>query len=337
VMEKTPVVLSDSFPHKRKKRRHRHRREITIPLANDSEFFTLLTSAITSLSEFELEQKTTFAKQVKTLADHVSQVASPLVSKTDMYAWREIFSLWIEAQIFESERERDRGERSIQDAESRLQWFVEQVGRNKLVVKMKQKKSRAGMEQFVQLNETLLDLKRFANANEEAARKILKKHDKRTALTASSDYPAFMQSIYPPSSETDSVRHLILPGLPSLPHILLSLFTTTLIPILPSIDDFSCLICSDVAYMPIRLDCGHHFCLRCLVKMQKRAQDACPACRSAVVMKANAKNLDVALRQFLELYFPKEVKLKAKSNKRESEEEELMAMGLNPNARCCIS
>jgi hypothetical protein len=95
-------------------------------------------------------------------------------NKTDLYAWREVFSLWIEGQIFESEREKDRGENSVVDAERRLQWFADQVGRRQLAQMMKFKESRAALEKFVNLNITLLDLKRFQVANEEAARKILK-------------------------------------------------------------------------------------------------------------------------------------------------------------------
>jgi competence CoiA-like predicted nuclease len=46
------------------------------------------------------------------------------------------------------------------------------------------------------------------------------------------------------------------------------------------------MICGDIAFKPIRLACKHYFCLRDLVKMQKRGQDACPACRAPVVMQA---------------------------------------------------
>lgn len=53
---------------------------------------------------------------------------------------------------------------------------------------------------------------------------------------------------------------LTLPGFPSLPHVLLSTFTTTLLPIIPQLEDYECSICGDVAFKPIRLNCGHKFC-----------------------------------------------------------------------------
>lgn len=41
----------------------------------------------------------------------------------------------------------------------------------------------------------------------------------------------------------------------------------------------------------------------CLVKMQKRGQDACPSCRAPVVLRADATNLDAAMQDFLLRWF----------------------------------
>ncbi|GAA5917179.1 hypothetical protein JCM6882_000540, partial [Rhodosporidiobolus microsporus] len=342
---------------RRKHRPRQHRREVFIPLSSDTEFLTLLASALNSLATLQLAQKRQFTESVRLLADEVSAVSSPARPKSDLYIWREIFSLWVEAAIFESDRERDRGERSIEEVEKKLEWFVDQVAKRKLAKKMRHKESRVALEKFIALNVELLDLKKFQIANEEAARKILKKHDKRTALTASRGFPQFLtnptastsQSPSSPSSSSDASdplalisshllppsspdgeprRVLTLPGFPSLPHILLSTFTTTLLPIIPALEDYECSICGDVAFKPIRLSCGHKFCVRCLVKMQKRGQDSCPQCRSQVVLRANATNLDSDLQDFLLRWFPKEVKLKEKSNQKEAAREELEEMGL---------
>lgn len=51
---------------------------------------------------------------------------------SDLYAWREIFTLWIEAEIFESGAERDRGERTIEEAERRLKAFAGELTRRNL-------------------------------------------------------------------------------------------------------------------------------------------------------------------------------------------------------------
>lgn len=158
----------------RRRHHHRqHRREVFIPLSIDSEFLTLLAQALSSLAILQAAQKSTFAQSVRALAAEVSLVSSPSRPKTDLYIWREIFSLWVQAQIFESEREKDRGERSVGEAEVKLGWFVDQVAVQGLAKKMRHKESRIALERFIKLNVELLDMKRFQMANEEAARKIV--------------------------------------------------------------------------------------------------------------------------------------------------------------------
>ncbi|GAA5855389.1 hypothetical protein JCM9279_006462 [Rhodotorula babjevae] len=335
---------SRAAPRRRKRRPRQHRREVFIPLNSDTEFLTLLASALNSLATLQLAQKRQFTEAVQLLAREVSAVSSPSRPKSDLYIWREIFSLWVEAAIFESSRERDRGERSIDEVDKKLEWFVDQVAKRKLAKRMRHKESRVALEKFIALNVELLDLKKFQVANEEAARKILKKHDKRTALTASLRFPKFIASEDSTSMlSTELILNgddgkprpiLTLPGFPSLPHVLLSTFTTTLLPIIPQLEDYECSICGDVAFKPIRLNCGHKFCVRCLVKMQKRGQDNCPQCRKAVVLRANASNLDGELQKFLERWFPHEVKDKEKHNAKEAAKEELEEMGLHE--RKCV-
>ncbi|GAA6010494.1 hypothetical protein JCM10207_001332 [Rhodosporidiobolus poonsookiae] len=347
--EKEQKPPSVNKTRRRKRRPHQHRREVFIPLNSDTEFLTLLASALNSLATLQLAQKRQFTESVRILASEVSAVSSPSRPKTDLYIWREIFALWVEAAIFESARERDRGERSTEEVEKKLEWFVDQVAARKLAKRMRNKESRVALEKFIALNVELLDLKKFQIANEEAARKILKKHDKRTALTASYGFPKFLTSSSSTSSSASDASDplalissellpsadgagprsvLTLPGFPSLPHILLSTFTNTLLPIIPALEDYECSICGDVAFKPIRLSCGHKFCVRCLVKMQKRGQDSCPQCRSPVVLRANASNLDHDLQDYLIQWFPREVKLKEKSNQKEAAREELEEMGI---------
>jgi E3 ubiquitin-protein ligase BAH len=61
-----------------------------------------------------------------------------------------------------------------------------------------------------------------------------------------------------------------------------------LVSILPQIGDYACPVCLSIAYLPIRLACQHVFCIRCIVKIQRRKEKNCPLCRSEVVMKASA-------------------------------------------------
>ncbi|KAK0544871.1 hypothetical protein OC845_005374 [Tilletia horrida] len=477
------------------------RREIVIPLTADTEFLESLTGALSNLSKVQERQREHFVAATEDLASSIARVASPYATNNDMYVWREIFALWVDSQIFESSREKDRGELSVEESEARLKRFAEELAKRGWIAKGAQlsedaadvaaveaeqggaragkgKKGKRGggggggaslfrlrhphrdsnqasssgeaetislpdgtvvhvshdprtqsaLDEFLKLNVELLDVKKFQAVNIEAARKILKKHDKRTALTATADLREFMAmqehqreeqlaalkrsmggplfvssdphsegwvgaadrlnlmevnggiapvplkdgesaSVMPVaklnslSIESDKEKEgtvgtigagaltttnthpslaALLPtsatGLMggSLPHILLSLLTTTLLPILPSIDESSCVICTSVAWRPVRLSCGHLFCIRCLVKLQRQRRDDCPLCRAPLAVKnANGSNLDEAMGNLLKAYFPEEVKAKQKENDREVNAEEQKEMGLE-NTHCII-
>lgn len=388
----------------------RHR-EIVIPLTADTEFLDTLTGALANLSSLQTAQRETFIESTESLCRSVARVSSPYATQNDLYVWREIFSLWCEFQIFESQREKDRGELSVDESEARLKRFAEEMakrgwtaeafehdGKNKkggrlgklrrkndekgtTGLPMKDRQSVNALEDFLKLNLALLDVKKFQRVNVEAARKILKKHDKRTALTASSDYRLFMAQQesarvnvaaatavagfglsglvkLPPDALGNAMESTALvtahgsthPSLAallptsttgilaeSLPHILLSLLTTTLLPILPSIDDYSCAICTGVAWRPIQLDCSHLFCIRCLVKLQKRGKVDCPLCRAkGVVGSADGRNMDEATVKFIKEWFPKEVSEKDKENEADRHKEEMHELGLALSAEKCI-
>lgn len=191
--ESVPITrsleISEQIPHLE--------REFIIPLSSDFTFFSLLTTALTSLSSFHARQQILFQQSVEKLCGMISKSISPQASieiiptpftpsnemtpsihlskpsRKDLYAWREIFTLWIEAQIFESIAERDRGERTVEEAELRLQQFAKQVVKRGLGDRrtMKGKKVREAWEEFLRLNALLLDLKKFQSANIKAARK----------------------------------------------------------------------------------------------------------------------------------------------------------------------
>ncbi|KAB5591041.1 RING finger protein [Ceratobasidium theobromae] len=306
-------------------------REVVIPLTADTAFHRLLASALSALASLQGRNQTHVSDQIANLADTISSCSGPpsRSRQSDLYAWREIFQLWVECQIYRggaTERERASGEggvRSVPEAEKRLGMFASEVVKRGLGDRrtLKSAKSREALETFLNLNVHILDLKKFELANAEAARKILKKHEKRTALPSSASL-----SVLPISQ-----------GVGDLSQILIVTLTKTLLPVLPSLDDYSCLICTGIAFKPIRLSCRHLFCVRCLVKMQKRGQAECPLCRTPCVLDADGSNLDTALMHFMQDWFPKETKEKAKSNERESAEEQLAEMGINPDAPCVIA
>jgi len=87
-----------------------------------------------------------------------------------------------------------------------------------------------------------------------------------------------------------------------------------LVSVVPQLNDYLCPVCFSLAYLPIRLDCQHVFCIRCVIKIQRRKEKHCPLCRADVVMKASTENLDYELSKYLKKYFPKETKEKQRSN-----------------------
>jgi hypothetical protein len=56
----------------------------------------------------------------------------------------------------------------------------------------------------------------------------------------------------------------------------------------PQLDDYLCPVCFGIAYKPVRLSCGHIFCIRCMVTMQRSRETHCPLCRGDVVMAADS-------------------------------------------------
>ena len=110
-------------------------------------------------------------------------------------------------------------------------------------------------------------------ASSEATRKILKKHAKRTALPLPPSLPREIVSAVgvvdvempaaPPSTGQTSQALTLLPHHSrSLPQLLVQAIGETILPIIPHVDDYSCAICTSIAFKPIRLLCGHLFCVR---------------------------------------------------------------------------
>ncbi|KAG6810602.1 hypothetical protein H0H92_011154 [Tricholoma furcatifolium] len=323
--------------------------EVVIPLASDQIFFQTLSTAIARLSAHLETVQSNFVVALDSLSRTISDSARPTSSttsnfhphsgissrpwsisnttkvKSDLYAWREIFQLYIEAEVFESVHELDRGERSVEESENRLKLFAERVtsrglGDNR---KLKSKASRDALETFLELNMSILNIKKFQFANAEATRKILKKHSKRTSLPILPNELSYKDMVMPKSTG-------------KLPRVLVQAIGETLLPIIPHLDDYTCLVCTSIAFKPIRLSCGHLFCVRCLVKMQKRGTGNCPMCRAACVLKANRTNVDWALLNFMQDWFPIESQEKMLENQQEAAREQQEEFGLDPDQPCTI-
>ncbi|KAF9949585.1 hypothetical protein BGZ72_008667 [Mortierella alpina] len=286
------------------------KRVLVIELTADTAFFDQLGDEVSQLSKLQQANKHEFESKVEDLRRILTVVASP--QNKDMYTWREILKLYLDAQVFVGDQETDRSTRSSEKAQKQLQWFLMEMERSKLVSRFKQSKSKIAFNQFFQLNSELITMKQFKELNQMAMTKILKKHDKRTNLTASSGFPKHLQN---EPFYNDNISK-------SLTYTI----GNQLVSIIPQPDDYACPICMSVAWKPIRLRCSHVFCVRCLIKAQRKKMIHCPICRQTnSVVEADASNLDVAMMNFLKLYFPKEIKEKRKESSREQAAEEMEA------------
>ena len=80
------------------------------------------------------------------------------VGRSDLYTWREIFRLYVEAQVFESVREPKEGERSMEDMEAQLKLFEQHIQEKKASLVLPA--SRNALDAFLSLNVFILDVKK---------------------------------------------------------------------------------------------------------------------------------------------------------------------------------
>ena len=160
-------------------------KELIIPLLADTAFFRLLSTALQSLSDHLVIVHSEFMATLQNLSLDISQSARPVSStspfhprsptsnpasikpsffaaraKSDLYLWRELFRLYIEAEVFENISEVHRGERTVEDSETRLQAFLGRVAQRGLAKELKLTQSRAALESFLGLNVFILNVKK---------------------------------------------------------------------------------------------------------------------------------------------------------------------------------
>ncbi|KAF6005672.1 hypothetical protein HII13_005506 [Brettanomyces bruxellensis] len=298
--------------------------EITVSLHQDAKFFQMLYEEIEALNNFTDERESEIITCVEKIGSIVAKTSSPEAKKSDLYVWRKIFQIYTESQIFFSTIERSAGVLSNTTSKIRYGKFLEEIEKQKLVRRFKRKESLEAFMEFKDLNESMLKVSNFQALNIMAISKILKKFDKRTHFKTKQLFPELMEQ----SEKID-----ILQG--SIGRDICSIVANRLLNIVPQVDDYLCPICCSVAYKPIRLDCGHTFCVRCLVKLQRKGEDRCPLCRKDVVLKADENNLDVSQMEYLKMYFPKEVKKKQAENEKEIFKEQYGGI-VDPDSKSCV-
>lgn len=275
--------------------------QFEVPLTHDDEFFNILLSKVIKLDGLQATQERRMSSEIVALRHDIARLSRPThIARTDLEKWRMVFGLYLDAQVFFSTLESDHGFRHLGAAAQQLAWFREELEKLGVVGRFRLPESRLALDKFLRLNLDLLRNLRFQEINRIAVAKILKKFDKRTSLAVTKLFP------YTAGSGK------LLTG--SLARDMCAQISTELVAVVPQLSDYLCPICFSIAFRPIRLSCHHVFCIRCVVKLQRRREKHCPLCRSNTIMTATPANLDVQLEKFLRRYFPKETREKQKAN-----------------------
>ncbi|KAI8939713.1 hypothetical protein NX059_003465 [Plenodomus lindquistii] len=276
-------------------------RTVEVPITSDTEFFTRLTSEVSGLEKLQEREQKRMNVQIEDLGRQVARLTDPdhRSSRKMLTAWRQIFQMYIEEGIFFGTTEMDHKSHDADKAMQRLAEFSNKVAKAGLVEKLRKKDNLKALNTFMHINREILQGLRFGEINHSAMLKILKKFDKRTALGVKSTFP--QQVAYPEFSE-----HLA--------KAVCAEVNTSILSHIPQLDDYSCPMCFEIKWRPVRLSCGHTFCIRCLIVMQNNKQHNCPFCREKTVFAANSDNLDQEQAAFLKRWFPDEVKNKQRYN-----------------------
>ena len=281
---------------------------VEIPLTADSKFFRTLRREIVKLEHLQKRQQEHLKEQIHQLGQELAAMKSSSSkdkkAKANIEAWREIFRLYTESQIFFSSHEQDAGARDVGHAQKQLELFSKQLAKQHSTGITLDGSAKAALDRFLRINLNLLQFLRFQDINRTALTKIMKKFDKRTALPAQESLPKSLSQA--PFIARDLAKA--------------TTFTISeeLLTLIPQLDDYLCPICFSVSFKPVRLQCQHVFCIRCLIVMQRAEQDHCPLCREPGVLEASSLNLDKKLQAFLKANFPKEVKAKQRENEFEA-------------------
>jgi E3 ubiquitin-protein ligase BAH len=214
-------------------------------------------------------------KQVVKLGDRLNGLSASSSSKStkEIYAWREIFRLYTEAQVFFSSNEQDAGCRDAERASTQLQLFCTALEKQQKKSLKLGKDAKKALDGFMRLNLDLLRFMKYQEINRTAMSKIVKKFDKRTALRA-------QQSLSPTLAKSPFMVQ-------DLAKATCFTISKELLTVIPQLDDYLCPVCFSISFKPVRLRCNHVFCIRCLIVMQRAGEDHCPLCRREVVMEAS--------------------------------------------------
>lgn len=152
--------------------------KIEVPLRNNKEFFQIFQHGLSGLNALYDQEETVLVRDIGELGQKVAQVAVP--SRTtkarpaDLYAWRAVFELYLECNVFFSASDNEKFSRSPTDAQNQLQLFSTRLDTLQKDHRFRKKDSGEALQLFLLVNANLLRNLKFRQLNVLAAEKILK-------------------------------------------------------------------------------------------------------------------------------------------------------------------
>ncbi|KAJ2776881.1 hypothetical protein H4R18_005448 [Coemansia javaensis] len=269
---------------------HEETQVTTVRLEADQLFFDQLLEYIGRMHQFGQRYSGAYCANVSHLGVELAAVTSPY--KHDYEVWREIFRLYMDAEVWAHSEGDARPMSTSEEGHRRFAKFAQHIETIGLAQRLRDPMSARVLMGFYKLNLDLAHMRLLQEMNDQATRKIIKKHDKRTHLVAKAQFP-----------------QLIAIDTATLTRALAQAIHNNLVGVVPQVDDHLCPMCLSIAWKPLRLECRHVFCSRCIVKASRSRIFDCPVCRArGAVYRASVANLDYALLNFLKLYFPREIR-----------------------------
>jgi len=248
-------------------------KRVEILLESDTVFLNKMVAIFKNLSRFEKDCRNLFDGNIQAVKSMLKEVSVP--GKVDTYPWRDILRLYRETDLWTHNGKVNTWEQ----AADKLELFKTKA--QSIISKFQEKESKEVFRQFLKLNHDAIILKEYYEINQTAIYMVLKEHDKDTKLSACEGLPCFIKTDFFSDNACKRLTYEI---------------TNSLLSVIPDPEKYACPICQELAYKPIRLNCNHLFCLKCLIKAQKKNLDNCPVCRDKDAVKnATSKNLDKKL------------------------------------------
>lgn len=141
------------------------------------EFFEILYDDIAELEKIQAQKQEELHQSIVALSSEISKISRPSKTqfhKSDMYRWRELFDIYLQANVFFSTREVDTGRRTAPMAAKQLAWFQAEVCRRNLIPAFIIPSSKIALQKFIEINREILLNLRFQEINKQAITKILK-------------------------------------------------------------------------------------------------------------------------------------------------------------------